>query len=129
MLPETVNSIRAITTARIIIFDPTVEFKTSLPSLINKFGKVVGLEQFVDTYEDLSRRNVSKELKLVVENLNLSYFDKFKVLCNNINKTCPIILPEGGILTWDYGHWTIETSKLFKKNLKVSYVKIAEIFQ
>lgn len=126
-LPEFIDYLRKITNAEIVIFGPTIEFKRPLPYLINKHNQLYGLEQFVYEHEDRSKREISKNLQIVAQSLNIPYVDKFKVLCGNINNDCPVILPEGGILTWDYGHWTIETSKLFEKNLKTSYPEIAKI--
>ncbi|MFK8012684.1 MAG: acyltransferase family protein [Marinicellaceae bacterium] len=126
-LPKFVHYIQNKTDSDIIVFGPTIEFKRPLPFLINKHNQIYGLEQFVYENENRDRRKLSKKLQKITQELNIDFVDKFEVLCGSIDSDCPIIFPDGGILTSDYGHWTLETAELFKQNFKLKYPEIAKI--
>jgi len=126
-LPEFIDYIKQHTNAKIVVFGPTIEFKRPLPFLISKHNQRYGLEKFVYEYEDKSKREIAHNLEKIARSIDIAYVDKYKVLCGSLTNDCPIILPDGGILAWDYGHWTIEAAQYFKNNLQKNYPEIAEL--
>ena len=126
-LDVTVATIRASTTAQIVIVGPTVEYTASVASILGRFGKISGSDNFASTnFEDKSRRDLNRRMKLKADELGVVYIDKFEFFC--MNADCPIVIPgTNAISSFDYAHWSAEAAKYFGENLKASGNRASQI--
>lgn len=69
-------------------------------------------------------KNSEKIIKQLAKDLNLTYLDKLKYVCNKDNNTCETVTPKGTIIFFDYSHTTMEGAKyLGEKIAKMNWLK------
>lgn len=119
-IQETVKALRSRSDAKIVVFGPTVEFEPILPTLVEAYGGFHGIDAYAARYEISERRKISDTLRRQTKNTQVLYVNKFEILCER-GKPCPAFVPgTEKILTFDYGHWSLEAAAYFGRKLKES---------
>ena len=57
-----IAALRARTSAPIVVFGPTMEFRKDVPRIIQQYGSLLGADRAAERYEDRHCREVNAEL-------------------------------------------------------------------
>jgi hypothetical protein len=126
-LPATLEAIRKVSAARIIVFGPTVEFRPDVPVLVFKHGRLDGIEDFVNRHKVEERLRLAERLAHLAHEHDFVYVDKISVLCPQ--QRCPVLVPGSGALMYtDYGHWSFDGAAYFGRLLRERVPAAAALF-
>jgi hypothetical protein len=124
-LPQFINSLKA-PGKTLVLASNTVEF--------NSYG---GVENIFDRYfsdnlnsfnnEELNKLyytkinehklKINRQVKTIADQANVTYLDKYPIICDDINQVCYGITEEGYKSFYDYGHYTLEGADYFGKRI------------
>lgn len=62
--------------------------------------------------------NKNHKIKDIAKELNVRYFSKMSVVCDESRNICFGVTPEGYKSFFDYGHWTLEGAAFFGKRIQ-----------
>lgn len=118
-LAETIAALRAKSKAPIYVFGSTAEFAPPVPRLVERFGRMDGLNDYALAHERPEPLELNAGLKPLVERAGATYLDKRAILCGAAPTPCPIFVPGTEALTFfDYGHWTLAGANYFGDRLR-----------
>jgi peptidoglycan/LPS O-acetylase OafA/YrhL len=115
-LPDTLAALKQRTRANIVVLGRTMEF-SSVPQLIQKHGRLEGIEEYVSSTLNKSILNLNQTLKTIVRAAGLTFADKKDLLCDP-ELICDVLDDQLNPLYFDYGHWTLEGAAYFGQKMK-----------
>ena len=59
----------------------------------------------------------NKKIKIIAAQFNLPFLEKADFVCDEVEKICDGVTPDGYKSFFDYGHWTLEGAKHFGKKI------------
>jgi peptidoglycan/LPS O-acetylase OafA/YrhL len=129
-IENTLAQLQAKSNAKLIIIGPRMEYSQQVPQIVESYGSIVGLNQYAGIkFFREERLHINNVLIEKTRNLNVTYIDVFKLMCNNNINQCPILIPSSGaILSPDNNHWTAEASKYFIEKLYMKYPEFRGYF-
>ncbi len=123
---ETISALRRATSARIIIFGPTVEFSRDVPSLVARHGRIRGSQAFVNEFRMPERMRLNEQLKQAAHALGVTYVDKIRLICGD--GECPVFIPGTKQLMFvDYGHWSNSAAAYVGRMLRKKRPDVANL--
>ncbi len=118
----TVEAIRKISDAPIIIFGNKMIYKGDVPTRASAWGKAEGLEDYINSGMDkeggLALDQAMRDEVAQVANQNVIYVDIIEILCPNAY--CPILTDDFKLHIFDDAHWSVEGAAHFGKKFKES---------
>lgn len=114
-LGATIAALRKTTAAPIFVFGATWEYAPKIPIILQRYGRVDGIDEFAAKFEKTLPPTLNRQLERASETLNFHFVDKMRVACQ---PRCPVFVPGTSELTvWDYGHWTVAGASYFGRLL------------
>lgn len=112
------EEIRRHTQGKIIVFGPRMAYD-HMPTLVAKFGRRKGLEEFIKSkqHSDYSL-SLNQIAHAAMAGKDLIYVDVLDIFCPDL--MCPILTENQRLVVWDGHHWTLDGAALFGLKLKQS---------
>ena len=101
-----------------------VEYDTEAPVMIHEIARDIRFDgkmafprqrtnkKFYSERSELAL-NMAPELQQIAQAHNMTYLDRYALVCDDTVQECSGITPDGKAVSYDYGHWTLAGSKYF----------------
>jgi peptidoglycan/LPS O-acetylase OafA/YrhL len=115
-LPHTLATLRQRTRANIVVLGRTMEF-SDVPQLIQKHGRLEGLEEYVSGTLNKSILKLNRTIETIVRDAGVTFADRKDLSCDP-ELRCEVLDDQLNPLYFDYGHWTLEGAAYFGRKMK-----------
>ena len=102
-----------------IMFGRTVIFNRPVPDLVMEYGKIDGVDLYVNNHI-LDTEKLTSFLKNLAQEKRIKYIDKQELLCPK-NKCTVLSKRRGHLIFLDRSHWTLDGAREFSIRLKKKY--------
>ncbi|WP_436640087.1 acyltransferase family protein [Microbaculum sp. FT89] len=110
----------------VVVFGPQPEYSRDVPTLVATRRTMDGLDGFLRAYLDREVLRVDRLYADALARRGIAYVSKIALLCPGGD--CAVLAADGAPLVTDYGHWTVEASRVFGKRLRARYRTVENLF-
>lgn len=73
------------------------------------FDKVINPEARSIAYQSLkNKQEINLKLEMIANEFGIPFIDRVTFLCSELSEICEVFTKDGGKISYDYGHWTLE---------------------
>jgi len=126
-LSRTVDYLRSVSDADIVIFGPPARYDAPMPQLLLRAGELARAEEYIRGHTAWWVYDVNSELEDFSRQKNLSFVNLLDLNCPDAQ--CIVFAAPDVISTIDDNHWTLEMSMLMGQALRERYGSLDDLIE